>query len=217
MHLDLSINHPVSSTDSVFSCEPFAWIDGNTYSSNNSSATHTLTKLDGCDSVVTLNLIVQTIDNSVSLNGTTIMTNMLNGNYQWLDCENLFLPISGAVSQSFTPTSNGDYAVQIANNGCVDTSNCVLIDFLSLNNLDVRTENNITISPNPTTDNIVIDFPDYSSALIRIYNSTGKLMHEFFEETPIKSTKVHFNYSSGIYILKIMINNEWQEFKVVKN
>jgi hypothetical protein len=44
-----------SGTDIISSCNPITWIDGNTYSTSNSTATHALTNAAGCDSVVTLN------------------------------------------------------------------------------------------------------------------------------------------------------------------
>lgn len=51
-------------------CAPFTWIDGNTYTTNNNTATHILTNIDGCDSIITLNLTIQgnidsTIDNRI--------------------------------------------------------------------------------------------------------------------------------------------------------
>ena len=44
-------------------CDTFTWIDGNTYTASNNTATHTLTTINGCDSIVTLDL---TINNSAS-------------------------------------------------------------------------------------------------------------------------------------------------------
>ncbi|MCC6703133.1 MAG: hypothetical protein IT221_16500, partial [Fluviicola sp.] len=49
---------PTSGTATITSCNPITWIDGNTYSTSNSTATHTLTNAAGCDSVVTLNYIL---------------------------------------------------------------------------------------------------------------------------------------------------------------
>ena len=48
----------VFGVDKIESCGEITWIDGNTYSSNNYTATHLLegASVDGCDSLVTLNL-----------------------------------------------------------------------------------------------------------------------------------------------------------------
>lgn len=45
-------------TDVQTSCNAFTWIDGNTYSASNNTATFVLTNAAGCDSTVTLNLTI---------------------------------------------------------------------------------------------------------------------------------------------------------------
>lgn len=58
--LDLLINNVATGTDVITACESYTWIDGNTYTSSNNSATHTYVggAVNGCDSIVTLNLTV---------------------------------------------------------------------------------------------------------------------------------------------------------------
>jgi hypothetical protein len=52
--LDLTINNSTTGTDVETACESFTWIDGNTYTTSNNTATHLLTNAAGCDSTVTL-------------------------------------------------------------------------------------------------------------------------------------------------------------------
>ena len=47
-----------SSIDFIQACNNYTWIDGNTYTSSNNTATYTLVNALGCDSVVTLNLTI---------------------------------------------------------------------------------------------------------------------------------------------------------------
>ena len=54
----------ITGIDSVTACESYTWVDGNTYTASNNTATHTLTAANGCHSVITLNL---TIHNSTTL------------------------------------------------------------------------------------------------------------------------------------------------------
>lgn len=56
--LYLTIKHSTSATDVQVACDEFTWIDGNTYTENNNTATFTLTNAAGCDSIVTLDLTV---------------------------------------------------------------------------------------------------------------------------------------------------------------
>jgi len=83
-------------TDVVTACFSYTWIDGITYTASNNIATQTLSNFVGCDSVVTLNLTIITIDNTVSKNGVTLTANEVGANYQWLDCNNSYSVISGA-------------------------------------------------------------------------------------------------------------------------
>jgi gliding motility-associated-like protein len=54
--LNLTILYSTTGVDTQIACDSFTWIDGYTYTANNTTAQHTLTNADGCDSVVTLNL-----------------------------------------------------------------------------------------------------------------------------------------------------------------
>ena len=78
--LDLTINNSVSGTDTQIACGSYTWIDGNTYTASNNSATFTIPNgsVNGCDSIVTLDL---TINNSVS--GTD--TQVACGSFTWID------------------------------------------------------------------------------------------------------------------------------------
>ncbi|MCW5908169.1 MAG: hypothetical protein KIS94_09940, partial [Chitinophagales bacterium] len=76
--LNLTINHSNTGTDVITACDSYTWIDGNTYTSSNNSATFTLTNQAGCDSVVTLNL---TINHSNT--GTDVITAC--DSYTWID------------------------------------------------------------------------------------------------------------------------------------
>ncbi|MEL6534424.1 MAG: hypothetical protein AAFQ98_03375 [Bacteroidota bacterium] len=67
---------------------------------------------------------------TVSTVGETITSNQATGTYRWLDCNDSYSIISGETAQSYTPTTNGAYAVEVTNTGCVDTSSCVVISSL---------------------------------------------------------------------------------------
>lgn len=90
---------------------------------------------NGNVSTQTQNVLNPTIDNTVTVNGPTIMANQTIAAYQWVDCDSAFAPISGETNQSFTAIVTGNYAVEINVLGCVDTSACELIDFTGLEEL----------------------------------------------------------------------------------
>ncbi|MGV3612160.1 MAG: hypothetical protein ACO1N0_14470 [Fluviicola sp.] len=106
-----------------------------------------LEDVNGDDStVVTVVSIMNPLINSMTDNITSITVNALNGaDLVWIDCSNGTL-ISGSVSSTFTPTVNGSYAVIASYNGCIDTSNCILIDQLGISEFS---KNSLEIYPNP--------------------------------------------------------------------
>jgi hypothetical protein len=75
---NLSIFANNTGTAVITECDSYTWINGTTYTSNNNSATYTLTNINGCDSVVTLNLTILT-----SVRDTQVV-NACNS-YTWLD------------------------------------------------------------------------------------------------------------------------------------
>ena len=78
--LDLTIVNSTSGTDTKTECNSYTWIDGNTFTASNNSATFNITNgaANGCDSLVTLDL---TIVNSTS--GTDTRTEC--NSYTWID------------------------------------------------------------------------------------------------------------------------------------
>jgi gliding motility-associated-like protein len=59
----LTMNYSESSIDTQVACNTYQWIDGNTYTTSNNTATFLTTNTNGCDSLISLNI---TINNSTS-------------------------------------------------------------------------------------------------------------------------------------------------------
>ncbi len=131
-----------------------------------------------CDSVVTL--ILSQIPVNVSVNATATQLTSLNGSatWQWLDCANGFAEIPGATFQTYVPTTNGSYAVEVTGNGCVDTSACYdmtsigLVEHLAL--LPGRLTPTITSGP----IRLQLDAPDGLLSLI-ITDALGRQVMRF--------------------------------------
>jgi len=121
--IELEVLSEQSTIDEVNSCGSYEWIDGNIYNSNNNTATFTYESANGCDSLVTLNLTVDA-EASVTTDNNTITAINTDGTYQWINCNN-GNQIEGETNQTFTPNSSGNYAVQITQNECTNTSDCV--------------------------------------------------------------------------------------------
>ena len=129
--LTLTVNYSNAGTDVLTKCDSYTWIDGNTYTESNNSATKTLKNAAQCDSVVTLNLTVS------YKNYETDHKNICNAySYTWVD---------GNVYNLSVPESDGiTYTVADKN---VDGCDSILILDLVLNPVnpgDTLLEENVT-------------------------------------------------------------------------
>ncbi len=205
--------------DTRHACDSFTWINGITYTTNNNTAIDTLTNMAGCDSLVTLNLTIDSVsDLSTTVNGITITANNTNAsNYQWLDCNNGYGELLNDTNRAFTAITNGLYAVEIIENNCIDTSNCIPIMSVDLDNSDLKTHESI-VSPNPTKGKSTIQFQSLKNETsISIYNTEGKLVQNYQVDNISKTTLNISDQPKGIYLINIIADGERQSFKLIKN
>ena len=214
--LNLTINNATTGTAVITACNSYTWINGVTYTSSNNTAMDTLTNAVGCDSIVTLNLTINTISSIATskADNTITATNAL-ATYVWLDCNTNYSPISGETSQSFAPVSNGDYAVQLSQNGCIDTSVCVTISTIGLKeNTDLR---NVTIYPNPTQGAITVDLGNvYTNVTVRILTQVGQeIQHTTYSNK--QEIDLFIDGVRGTYFAEITTNRGYAKLvKLIK-
>lgn len=162
-----------------------------------SNTTVTWTYDDGNGNTVTQDqqVIITPVDATTSVSGITITANTAGADgYQWVDCNNGNAPIVGETGQSFTPTANGSYAVEVTMGNCTETSNCETISTIGLDELNSL---DVVIYPNPTRDLLNID-TDLAIRAIEIYDVTGK--HVRTEMSDSFSVQ---NLAPGTYTLSI--------------
>jgi len=214
----IDCSSPVSGTDVITECNSFTWIDGNTYTASNFSATFNIVggAANGCDSVVTLNLTLNTVsDITTTTSGLTISANFITTQYQWLDCDDSYAPISGETLQAFTATSNGNYAVQMTSeDGCTDTSACVAITTVGL--FENNFTNAIVLYPNPTEGNFSIDLGEnYVSAIVTITNLNGQVVQSEVHGAG-QTISMKLEAPAGIYLLSIETGDKRAVLRFVK-
>jgi Secretion system C-terminal sorting domain/FG-GAP repeat len=195
--LNLTVNYANTGIDVQTACFSYLWIDGNTYTSNNNTATHTLSNAASCDSVVTLDLTINTVDVSVSQSSITLTATLSGASYQWVDCGNSYVVISGETNQSFTPTVNGDYAVIIDDGTCIDTSACYNINGVGINE---RIANLVQVYPNPTKGKITIECEGMEK--VEVIDITGKIVYELTISTDVLDIDIT-TFSKGVYFVKV--------------
>jgi hypothetical protein len=205
-----TINLTVSATtyDSITTsaCNSFQSPSGNFLWTTSGIYNDTIVNQQSCDSVITFFLSIQNIDTTVTQNGIQLTANMSGANYQWLDCNAGNSIIPGATAQTYIPSLNGNYAVEISMNNCVDTSFCNLVNTININELSI--ENPLSIFPNPATNvlNIHTLFPkeELSVELVDLF---GKIV---FSQRYVNSDQyqLNLNLPPSIYFLRIVTNKQ---------
>jgi PDZ domain-containing secreted protein len=200
--LDLTITNSTAATDVQTACDSYTWIDGQTYTASNNAATVTLTNAAGCDSVVTLDLTINNVsDINTSVNGLTITANNANASYVWLDCDDNYSVLAGETNQSYTATSNGNYAVQLTENGCVDTSDCVAITTVGI--LENTFSDKFLLYPNPTNGAFSIQFGSpQTNVELKIMDLSGKVI-ENRNFANVVRIEHDLDEPKGIYLIEV--------------
>jgi hypothetical protein len=146
------------------------------------------------------------VNANVTQTGNTLTATQSGANYTWVDCNNGNQPIAGANGQSFTPTANGSYAVEIELNGCSVISTCVQISSVGLNEdkLDL-----LTIQPNPTSGLLMITVSLPTVAVVTAANGKVIAALKLEGETVLDATQ----FATGVYYIR---TSEGQTVKFIK-
>ena len=210
---NLTINDSKIPTDSIVSCNSYTWINGVTYTSGNTAAKDTFKTINGCDSVVSLNLSINSIDKSVYNSRDTLISLATNAKYQWLDCENLYNRILGATNQIYV-AADGNYALEITVGSCVDTTICYPI--ANTNIIQNGFGNKLLVYPNPSAGDFYVDLGlNYKSISVSITDLNGnRIQHKTYKNKQLIELKL--DESAGIYLLVIESDSKKAVLRLVK-
>ncbi len=214
--INLTVNQSESVSITESACDSYTAPDGEVYTTSGVK-TAVIQTVAGCDSTITIDLTITSIDNSVTQDEEKLTANMSGANYQWLDCDNNFAPISGAQNQEFTSEESGNYAVEVSLNGCVDTSDCFSVSIDAVGIGEQLVASDIRVYPNPTESKIHLDAGfEFKELQINAINVSGAVMKQVRFHN---SEKILFELpeNKGIYFLEIIVDNKRRTYvKVVK-
>jgi hypothetical protein len=171
----------------------YTWTTSGSYSD-------TLINSAGCDSIIRIDLTIDTVDVSVKRSLPDILFAGATGAaYQWLDCNAAYAPVAGETGQVFIVGANGNYAVRVTQNECVDTSECIYIGTVGL---DERRLFPVTFSPNPTTGLITVDLGSVKDVRVKVSNILGEdIVNEAYQQKD--KLELWIPGEAGLYFIEL--------------
>jgi hypothetical protein len=205
---------PATATLDTTACKRFQVPSGDKTFAQDGTFKDTLEKAaaNGCDSIITINLTINEVDASAGKSGQTLEANASGATYQWLDCDNGYAEVSGATSQSFTPSSDGNYAVEITQNNCTDTSSCYQVETTGIAANSAK--GGFEVYPNPAADQLtIVQSENVQPQTFELQTLTGKRL----KTGPLSGTKRIdvSNLSPGVYLLEVQGADAVRTKKVV--
>jgi uncharacterized delta-60 repeat protein len=165
----------------------------------------TLKTKNGCDSVIAISLTIPVIDTSIIVSGDTMHAQAFSSSFQWLNCNQNYAVVPGAVGKSFVPAVGGMYAVEITKANCADTSSCYRIVLLGLK--ETGTKNNLEIYPNPNNGTFTISpkIVKDETFNIEIFNQLGAMVYNSRHDFKMSNNDMSLKLSEpkGIYFIRV--------------
>ncbi|MFM9984825.1 MAG: T9SS type A sorting domain-containing protein [Flavobacteriales bacterium] len=188
----------------------------NSYTSNGETFTESgvYTQILSSDTTLLLNLTINTANIDLILDGNTMEAQTNEGFIYWLDCADNSIVLDD--SQTFTPDETGYYALMVNNNDCIDTSNCYLIEIISVNEIPV--ENFYSIYPNPGNDQLTLQsYSGFTNATIQIADATGRIVSLHNAVNGVLFTTNTKDLPVGVYTLQIQNRESSNSIVWIKN
>ncbi len=137
------------------------------------------------------------INTGASQTGSVLSADSAGYTYQWLDCDNGNAVIPGETNQTFTPTIGGNYAVEITDNGCVDTSAC-LTSTVGINELNNQ---KFVMYPNPSIDGMFTITTNNAIVQINVIDAVGRAIQ--LQADPNSGLVDGSSLAPGKYIVRV--------------
>jgi hypothetical protein len=208
---EITILQPTQSTLNETACGSYT-LNGQTFNATG-IYTQNLLNSAGCDSTITLVLTIVDLTATVTQNGENLSANESNASYQWLNCSLGFTPINGATDQNFTATSNGSYAVVITTDFCSDTSDCMTVEGLKVD----EHEMDIHIYPNPFEASLHISSMALTSdCSVQVTDETGRSVPFSITWNNATELELVIPGKPGVYLVALSGNGKSRVIRAMK-
>jgi PKD repeat protein len=169
----------------------------------------TLTSSMSCDSIFHIDLQISLIDTTLFQSGLMIRSNEPNAQYQWLDCSNGYNQIVGETLDSIVVLQNGIYGVEITKGACVDTSVCLNVTWVGIE--EDNSDQLLELYPIPATDKLFIRLhqplaKNESIELLNIYSLSGKEIATYKSFSAKEIILDVSRFPKGVYVIKLKVD-----------
>lgn len=204
----------ITATIQAAACKSYISPSGKYVYTNTGVYNDTLINKQGCDSLLTIQLTIDTINSTVIVNGLTLQASPSLDSYQWVDCNNNYSVVNNAQNRLFTAVKNGSYAVIVKKGTCVDTSTCYTINGVGI--VSNPTLPSIQLFPNPVKSQLAVHLgASQPNVEIAVYNLQGKkIMSGNYNEA--SQVVIDFDFENGVYYVEIKTADQITVTKVLK-
>ncbi len=205
--LTLSVNNVLQTTLQDTICNGDSYLFGGNNIQQSGIYSDTLVSVNGCDSIVTLQLFVNALPVPVIIRSGDTLSTQTFVVYQWLKDGN---PV-GSGNAWLPMTANGTYAVVVTDaNGCSDTSAALQVTGVGVE--DLLTATTVNVFPNPNSGAFMVVFGKTGNRELSVTDATGRLILQMMSEKDVNEINLG-STAAGIYFLQV---NEGQAIRTFK-
>lgn len=190
-------------------------INGQSFIPINGIYTVTGTDANGCVGTDEMRITLHNVMASVFANGGTLTAGtMIDMTAQWINCTDMSI-IPGATDVFFEPAHGGNYAIIIQDNvyGCIDTSNCVDVQFAGIDEMSAA---ELNVYPVPAKGKITIASSGTVIERLELIDLLGKVL-ETSEPNKLQTELDLSAYEANTFLLRVYRAGEMSLVKIVKN
>ena len=237
--LNLTIKHSTRTTDTIVACDSITWIDGITYYESTDTPTYILTAANGCDSVIVLNLTINSkhstdtivaCDSITWIDGVTYYESTNTPTYVYTmenGCDSvvtLNLAINHPVYDTIVDTAVNEYVwndTTYTESGIYyyygetsDGCDSIVTLILTIEEIGIETANELDqlrLYPNPTSGTITFNTTDIRK--VEVMDAMGRIVAVYNDSYIIDLSKLN----KGHYTLRVTTDRGVAVRKVIRN
>jgi hypothetical protein len=178
----------------------------------------TIMNTEGCDSIVTQNVTISQLKDTVfALNDTLFANFDPLYQYQWFECSIGLKPILGANQSYYVPLNGGSFSCRVIQGGCSDTTACIQFQKSSTHEFSAF---KVSVYPNPTKG--VVFLRSHSHLVVpvswRLLGMDGRFLSSGYVSSAIRQSEYKLDFSefkgnldcvrySNWYVLEVRLSN----------